>query len=40
MSCSSEVITAVLSSKRRGKFVIGLTPNVTENEKEKLQFRM
>lgn len=40
ISCSSKVITAVLSSKHRGEFVIGLTPNVTENEKEKLQFGM
>lgn len=38
VSCSSKVITAVLSSKHCGEFVIGLTEIVTENEKEKLKF--
>lgn len=38
VSCSSKVITAVLSSKHCAEFVIGLTQNVTENEKEELQF--
>lgn len=36
VSCSSKVITAVLSSKHCGEFVIGLTPNVTENEKREI----
>lgn len=35
VSCSSKVITAVLSSKHCGEFVIGLTQNVTGNEKER-----
>lgn len=38
VSCFSKVITAVLSSKHCAEFVIGLTQNVTKNEKEKLQF--
>lgn len=38
VSWSSKVITAVLSSEHCGEFVIGLMQNVTENEKEKLQF--